>query len=249
MKPLTDKRLLESLGHRPRSGKVFKCSICGESFYRKPSHCVPPPAYCSVKCYGIGQQNRVSLICYYCGKEYSRPASHAKWNKIRGRKHNFCSVSCGATFWTPKGENHPNWSGGISREYQYGYHSAEYKNWHNGVFERDDYTCQACLERAGYRYEYPECSVNANQIHAHHFYSRRIVPMRYSLDNAIALCATHHTLGSYSAHLDPDFKDIIIERGVRTQEWHDDLIKQKQQITKNNAAFKLECHQKLLPWL
>jgi len=107
----------------------------------------------------------------------------------------------------------------------------------------------ACLERAGYKCEYPECSVNSTQLHAHHFYSRRIVPLRYDIENSIALCAYHHTLGPFAAHKDPDFKDIIIERGARSEAWHQKLIQKKQKIVKNTLAFKLECLEKLMPWL
>ncbi|MFA5458758.1 MAG: HNH endonuclease [Synergistaceae bacterium] len=177
---ITDKKLIESLGNKPRRGKVFECSICGGSFYRKPSQCVPPPSYCSVRCRDIGQQNRVVLICDYCGTEYSRPKSHVKWNKIRGRKHHFCSISCSSLFWTPRGDKHPNWNGGISRAYQYGYHSAEYKNWHKRVFERDDYTCQACLKRGTY-------------LHAHHIMGFSNYPdLRFSVSNGITLCKKCH---------------------------------------------------------
>ena len=108
---------------------------------------------------------------------------------------------------------------------------------------------KAVKERAGYKCEYPECTVKSTQLHPHHFYSRRIVPMRYNIDNGICLCAYHHTLGPNAAHNDPDFKDIIIARGVRTEEWHDDLIKQKQKITKNTAEFKRECYDKLKVYL
>jgi len=112
-----------------------------------------------------------------------------------------------------------------------------------------EYWGKAVKERAGHKCEYPECNVNYTQLHPHHFYSRRIVPMRYNIDNGIALCPYHHTLGPYAAHNDPDFKSIIIERGVRTREWADDLIKQKQKITKNTAAFKQECFEKMKPYL
>jgi len=108
---------------------------------------------------------------------------------------------------------------------------------------------EAVIERASHKCEYPECDINATQLQAHHFYTKRIVAMRYNLENGLCLCATHHTMGAFSAHRDPDFKDIIIERGVRTEEWHDKLIKQKNERTKNTPAFKAECLEKLKLYL
>lgn len=108
---------------------------------------------------------------------------------------------------------------------------------------------EAVIERAGRRCEYPECAVKTTQLHAHHFYTRRIVPLRYDIENGICLCAYHHTMGAFAAHKDPDFKDIIIERGARSEEWHHKLIQKKQKIVKNTPAFKLECLERLRLWL
>ena len=107
----------------------------------------------------------------------------------------------------------------------------------------------AVIERAGHRCEYPECTVKATQLQAHHFYTKRIVPLRYDMENGLCLCAYHHTLGAFGAHRDPDFKDIIISRGVRSEEWHNNLIKKKQQTVKNTPAFKLECLEKIKLYL
>ena len=108
---------------------------------------------------------------------------------------------------------------------------------------------EAVIERAGHRCEYPECTVKATQLQAHHFYTKRIVPLRYDMENGLCLCAYHHTLGAFGAHRDPDFKDIIISRGVRSEEWHDSLIKKKQQTVTNTPAFKLECLEKIKLYL
>jgi len=108
---------------------------------------------------------------------------------------------------------------------------------------------EAVIERSGHKCEYPECTVKATQLHAHHFYTRRIVPLRYDIENGIALCSYHHTLGPFAAHKDPDFKDIIIERGARSEEWHQKLIQKKQKIVKNTPAFKVQCLDALKPYL
>jgi len=108
---------------------------------------------------------------------------------------------------------------------------------------------QAVIERAGHRCQYPDCNINYTQLHPHHLYSRRYVTMRYNLDAGIALCPTHHTLGGFSAHKDPDFKSILIATGVRSEEFFDDLRWEKNRTQKNTAAWKMECYQKLLPYL
>lgn len=107
----------------------------------------------------------------------------------------------------------------------------------------------AVKERAGYRCEYPDCTVNSHQLHAHHLYSRRWVTMRYNLDAGICLCASHHTLSGLSAHKDPDFKETLILGNVRTRDFFDDLRTERNRIQKNTDDFKLECLEKLKPYL
>jgi hypothetical protein len=107
----------------------------------------------------------------------------------------------------------------------------------------------AVLERAGYKCEYPDCTVNYTQLHPHHLYSRRYVTMRYNLDNGIALCPSHHTMGGDSAHHDPDFKERLIATKVRTREFFDNLRAERNRIQKNTQAFKDECFDKLKLYL
>ncbi|MDD4390226.1 MAG: hypothetical protein PHW03_05420 [Eubacteriales bacterium] len=88
--------------------------------------------------------------------------------------------------------------------------------------------------RAGNKCEYPGCTVRATQLHPHHFYSRRHINTRYDPRNGICLCAVHHVFGVNSAHSDPNFKDIIINSGVRSIEWFHDITERKNVIQKNN---------------
>ena len=103
-------------------------------------------------------------------------------------------------------------------------------------------------ERAGCKCEYPDCTVRTTQLHPHHWYSRRHASLRYDPMNGIALCAFHHTMGSFSAHSDPDFKDKIISTGVRTPEWNDALREKRNMIVKNNQAFKEDAYENLKKW-
>jgi hypothetical protein len=111
------------------------------------------------------------------------------------------------------------------------------------------YTSKATLERAGHRCEYPDCNIKYTHLHAHHLYSRRHVSLRYNLDNMICLCPYHHTMGSFSAHHDPDFKNLIVATGVRTEELFDKLRAERNRVQKNTAQWKQECYEKLKVYL
>lgn len=104
-------------------------------------------------------------------------------------------------------------------------------------------------ERAGYRCEYPDCNINATQLHPHHWYSRRHKSLRYDPMNGIALCAHHHTMGSFSAHHDPDFKDRILATGVRSVEWSDKLREKRNvKITQDEDSFRADALENLKRW-
>ncbi len=48
-----------------------------------------------------------------------------------------------------RGENHPNWKGGITELNQQIRSSLKYKEWRRKVFQTDNYTCQKCGRRGG----------------------------------------------------------------------------------------------------
>lgn len=80
------------------------------------------------------------------------------------------------------GEKHPNWKGGVSRNYKTGYYSTEYKQWRLGVFERDGYRCQGCGVVGGY-------------LTAHHIKSFAKYPeLRLEVDNGVTLCEECHKM-------------------------------------------------------
>jgi len=107
----------------------------------------------------------------------------------------------------------------------------------------------AAIERAGYACEFPDCNVNYSQLHVHHIYHRAHVSLRYSLANAIVLCPTHHTLGGFSAHKDPTFKDRLLACGVRTPALFEALSAKRNIIQKNTQQFRDGCYQKLKNYL
>jgi endogenous inhibitor of DNA gyrase (YacG/DUF329 family) len=63
---------------RPNSKIEVICQGCGTVFLDWGSQ---GRQFCSSRCRGLAQQNRVSLSCELCGKSFTRPASmaHSRW--------------------------------------------------------------------------------------------------------------------------------------------------------------------------
>ena len=142
-----------------------------------------------------------SQACEECGKNFAC---------IQSAHRRFCSRSCGAKHaWKtvpekmiaaqkanrPRGTKHHAWKGGISPLRLSIYHSPEYKRWRQGVFERDDFTCQRCGQKRG-------------DIEAHHKVSMARLRFNHSIkslqqakacralwrkSNGETLCHTCHT--------------------------------------------------------
>lgn len=76
---------------------------------------------------------------------------------------------------TPRGDKHWNWKGGSGAR-----NDIRVKNWRNGVFRRDNYTCQECGRRGG-------------KLNAHHLKKWSEFPgLRYDIDNGQTLCEACH---------------------------------------------------------
>lgn len=170
-----------SLGNKPRTGFYVACEICGKESYYKPfAYKNRRHFYCSDQCRMESfRKPQTTLLCNFCGKEYLRGPSYIKWQAIRNVSNHYCSISCGARA-RGNGADHPLWRGGVSRAYQYGYHSTEYMQWHQNVFIRDNFTCQLCDTRGTY-------------LHAHHIKGFSHFPdLRFVVSNGITLCKTCH---------------------------------------------------------
>jgi hypothetical protein len=81
-----------------------------------------------------------------------------------------------------KGEKNPNWKGGMTKSYQTGYQTREYKQWRMAVFLRDNFTCQFCGIRGTY-------------LEAHHIKQWAYHPdLRFDINNGVTLCYDCHQL-------------------------------------------------------
>lgn len=88
------------------------------------------------------------------------------------------------------GEEAPSWKGGVSSENTILRGRSEYREWRNGVYERDNYTCQRCGDDRG------------GNLHAHHIRNfSEYNEGRFDIDNGITLCDTCHNVGPNSFHM------------------------------------------------
>ncbi len=85
--------------------------------------------------------------------------------------------------------------------------------------------------KAGNRCEVFNCK-KSEYLNAHHIFTRRNKVVRWSLDNGIALCPSHHTLDSrFSAHGTPiKFTDFL--KNYRGENYIDLLTYKSNQIHK-----------------
>lgn len=98
----------------------------------------------------------------------------------------------------PKGEKHWNWQGGKSSEAQIIRRSLSYKQWRKEVFERDDYTCQFCLERGG-------------ELHADHIKPFSLFPeLRLDVNNGRTLCEDCHKETDTYMHKINEYKKKLV---------------------------------------
>lgn len=87
------------------TGETRKCAICGKDFYAKHSS-LSHARYCSERCRGLGQRDRVRLTCDTCGIQFDEYSGDAQ----RWTRH-YCSRSCKVA--AHIGSTNPNWRGGI----------------------------------------------------------------------------------------------------------------------------------------
>jgi len=86
----------------------------------------------------------------------------------------------------------------------------------------DKLVAKMCKEEAKFQCELCGKSGDECQLHPHHYIGRRNRALRWYLPNLIVLCASHHTMGLWSAHQNPEwFRGEMLNR--RGKEWLKDI--------------------------
>jgi len=81
-----------------------------------------------------------------------------------------------------KGENGPNWQGGITAENARIRRGIELTLWREAIFARDNWTCQKCQDKGVY-------------LVAHHIQNfAQVIELRTSIENGITFCKICHIL-------------------------------------------------------
>ena len=186
---------------------ILTCEVCGKEYYKYPSQIKDNQHYyCSRACYLVAHgENTPKCKCEICGKDFlgtkynaNRFCSRQCYNQWHGIKEKertcpvchkvfiaktsedkYCSWECyNKDRHLPKGENHPNWKGGVSILNDR-HDSQQYKEWRLLVYQRDNYKCVKCGSK--------------EKINAHHVRSWKHYPdLRYTVSNGITLCEKCH---------------------------------------------------------
>lgn len=164
-----------------RDAQIEKpCEYCGKMFltWKKSADI---HRYCSMDCKSKAQTKKIPVPCAYCGQEIMVAPHRLEWSKIRGRGNVYCNPECCA-----KGHRDAGGGGWIEDRSQLKDRnhsirsSAKYKEWRRAVFERDNYTCQACNARG-------------SVLHAHHIKPYSTNPeLCFVVENGITVCRSCH---------------------------------------------------------
>ena len=101
--------------------------------------------------------------------------------------------------YSPSGNKHYNWKGGINYRDKHSLCNPEYRVWRKGVFARDKFKC---------RIEDKNCK---GMLQAHHILRWADYPeLRYQTNNGITLCQAHHPRKrAEEKRLEPLFKGLV----------------------------------------
>jgi 5-methylcytosine-specific restriction endonuclease McrA len=155
----------------------FTCLKCGEMHRASGKR-----KYCA-SCTPIPKEKAV-IKCAVCNNEFS--VFHSMKNRTV-----VCSWECRSKLIQNRqsGEQSHLWKGGLTDKNMLIRSSADYKNWRNSVFVRDDFTCQNCNQKGG-------------RLVADHILPFSLYPLlRLEISNGRTLCWCCHsklpTTGAY----------------------------------------------------
>lgn len=137
--------------------------------------------------------------------------------------YNFVCPTCGRENQRRlKGEEHPNWKGGVTTEAQVLRKSPAYDEWRTNVYEKDNYTCQCCGKHGG-------------RLVAHHIkdYATN-EDLRLEPDNGMTLCFECH-----DSTVPGSFHNLYGTHG-KTPEELQEYINKKRQSLDIHIPFSLE---------
>ncbi len=89
-----------------------------------------------------------------------------------------------------RGEKHYNWKGGITKQNRLLRSRAEWKEWREKVFKRDNYMCQKCASKSG-----DDGYVRLEPHHIfriHKLIKHNLLKHIFNVDNGITLCVDCH---------------------------------------------------------
>lgn len=163
----------------------------------------------------------IEIICQFCQKPFkvksSYLASHPN-RKFCVRKHfhayqrgenhhlfgkkssietrlKISASMTGKTRLDKRGENNPNWRGGVYLTNRDIRRSPEYKRWQKAVYARDNFVCQMCGGRNG-------------RLEADHIKSFADFPeLRFVIENGRTLCQDCHYMITYGK---PKFQERLV---------------------------------------
>lgn len=144
---------------------------------------------------------RIERNCPICGIKF-----YVRERRLQGGRGVTCSKSCGnklggtkrsqsgngytserriAMSKRQRGENAPNWKGGITPINKRLRRSLEFKIWRHQVFDRDNYTCQICGVKNG----------NGSNVELHPDHIKQFAyhpELRFEISNGRTLCIICH---------------------------------------------------------